>query len=161
MGYYVHTEDCTLRIPAPNLAVAWARFVQLNDRLDLQHYLSETERGFSFLPTNFIDHYKNAQEVLEALGFECHTNEADDLFIDHYNGKAGQEDLFLFSLDGLMEGYIEWMGEDASTCRYTFTLSGPTISEDGQTVWVNPRTMRNPLEIPAEETTPYTSHYSN
>ena len=167
MGYYIHTEDCTLRIPAANLAAAWDRFVELDKRKDLQHHRGSVElldgttledvRAFSFLPPNFTESIDSVAGVLWALGFAVEQDADDaDLYIHAYNGKAGQEDLFLFSLAGLMDGHIEWMGEDGSSSRYTFGLDRDPISEDGQRVWTNARTMPNPLTIPVGERSPYT-----
>lgn len=157
MGYYIHTEDCTLRIPAANLAAAWDRFVELDKRKDLQHHRGEGLVGFSFLPVNFTETIDSVAGVLWALGFDVEQDADDaDLYIHAYNGKAGQEDLFLFSLAGLMDGHIEWMGEDGSSSRYTFGLDRDPISEDGQRVWTNARTMPNPLTIPVGERSPYT-----
>lgn len=157
MGYYIHIEDSTLRIPAANLAAAWDRFVELDKRKDLQHHRGEGLVGFSFLPVNFTESIDSVAGVLWALGFDVEQDADDaDLYIHAYNGKAGQEDLFLFSLAGLMDGHIEWMGEDGSSSRYTFGLDRDPISEDGQRVWTNARTMPNPLTIPVGERSPYT-----
>jgi hypothetical protein len=157
MGYYIHTEDCTLRIPAANLAAAWDRFAELDKRKDLQHHRGEGLVGFSFLPINFTESINSVAGVLEALGFDVQQDADDaDLYIHGYNDKAGQEDLFLFALSGLMDGYVEWMGEDGSSSRYTFHLDRDAICEDSQRVWTNARVMPNPLTIPVGERSPYT-----
>lgn len=159
MGYYIHTEDCTLRIPAANLAAAWDRFVELDKRKDLQHHRGEGLVGFSFLPVNFTENIDSVAGVLEALGFDVQQDADDaDLYIHAYNDKAGQEDLFLFALSGLMDGYIEWMGEDGSSSCYTFHLDRDAICEDGRRIWTNARVMPNPLTIPAGERSPYTAY---
>lgn len=128
MGYYVNIQESTFMIPVENLDTAYEKMCQLN------FTVPNSEKGggswggkmskdnapqcgpyqaawFSWMDWNYHETCSDANEILERLGFETHTDENGNLFIDYYEGKTGQESLFLESISSLSKGYIIWKGE--------------------------------------------------
>lgn len=126
MGYYVSIEESTFMIPAENLDAAYKAMCELN------HYVPNSQkRGgshpgkdkapeygphkccwFSWMDWNYDENCKNAEEVLQEVGFYTFIDENGNLHIDGYDKKTGQEDLFLKSICSLAKGYIVWKGEE-------------------------------------------------
>jgi hypothetical protein len=88
---------------------------------------SAGERWFSWMPADYPEKYKSAQEILEGLGFECGVGSTGDLCIWSYDSKIGDEEIFIESICNLMEGMIEWEGEEGE--RYMWELGGESIHE--------------------------------
>ncbi len=132
MGYYVEIEKSTAVIPAANLERAYQKMCALNTTHD--HIKRggcfgggvQKAKWFSWMDANYPDTCKDAQAVLEALGFYTHY-ENGDLHIDGYDNKTGQEDLFLHSIQDDASGKIEWRGEDGE--RWTTLFSGDSVIE--------------------------------
>lgn len=129
MGYEVRIKESTFVIPAENLDEAYNRMCQLNflvpnamkrggswggvnDRKTAPEFGPHKGCWFSWIEWNYHEECKNAEEILQQLGFFTSTDEDGNLHIDNYDSKTGQEDLFLASISDLAKGYIIWIGEE-------------------------------------------------
>ena len=130
MGFFVSITFSDYVIPAENVETAYQRFIELNDFDNAKRggqmggELSSRDprpnglnyhpsRWYSWMHPDYPDHYKNAEEILVALGFEiAHSEDLKSIMIIGYNDKTGQEDIFLDSIYDLTTGSIHWMGED-------------------------------------------------
>lgn len=131
MGYYVEIVESTAYIPAHLTALAYERMCELNKRNDLKLGGSwfggeQREWWFSWMDPNYPETCKDAQEVLEQLGFEVSKMievgvDGFGLKIVGYDSKTGQEDLFLCVIKDLIHGKIKWEGEDGE--KWVFTGS--------------------------------------
>ena len=115
MGYYVNTTFSNAVLPKEHEAEAYAIMCSLN----VTHHNQKRGRGgseswFSWMDANYPETCKDAGEIFEMLGFEIERNN-DGIHIINYDNKAGQEDLFLQSIENLMVGKIVWLGEDGDT----------------------------------------------
>ena len=131
MGYYVHIINSNARIPKANLKRAYEKMCALNITHHNQKRGGSHENGkkvaswFSWMDANYPETCKDAQAVLEMLGFDTVYDTNGDLLITAYDSKTGQEDLFLkaIEMDGL--GKIKWKGEDGA--RWTTEFLGHTV----------------------------------
>lgn len=137
MGYYVSIEESTFQIPVKNLDAAYEAMCKLN------HTVPNSQKGggtwggeyskdkapefgpyrgscFSWMPWNYDEEYKDADEILQALGFGTYIDEDGNLFISDYDSKTGQESLFLESICSLAKGYIVWKGEEGELWGETY-----------------------------------------
>lgn len=130
MGYYVTITSSTFTIPRENLAEAYRRLVDLNQRDELKQggrsggkdtnrndprpegMDHHPARWFAWMDANYPEKLKTPEGIFEAIGFEIDTNEAGDLLLVAYDNKTGQEDLFLATACDLARGEITWEGED-------------------------------------------------
>jgi hypothetical protein len=131
MGYNVEIIKSTAKIPAANLDRAYQKMCALN----VTHH--KDKRGgswsagkrdtawFSWMDANYPETCKDANAVLEQLGFYTSFNEQGDLLIEGYDSKMGQEDLFLKAIENEVSGEIEWVGEDHE--RWTTVLKGDNV----------------------------------
>jgi len=136
MGYYVRIEDSNAKIKRENLAEAYMRLCNLNKRDDLKRGGSWSEdkqqkKWFSWMDENYPETCKDAEAILEALGFDV-SIENDAVHIVGYDNKTGQEELFMKTIGDLVEGEIEWSGEDGARWKWVFdqgmiTLSGKVV----------------------------------
>ena len=126
MGYFVEIEGSTAVIPAANLERAYEKMCALNTTHDHKKTGGNNHGGrwFAWMDANYPDTCKDAQDVLEALGFYTHY-ENGNLHIDGYDNKTGQEDLFLHSIADDVTGKIEWRGEDGE--RWTTLFYGDYV----------------------------------
>lgn len=133
MGYYVEIEKSTAVIPAANLERAYKKMCALNTTHDHLKRGGSNRGGkwFSWMDENYPNTCKDAQAVLEALGFYTHY-ENGDLHIDGYDNKTGQEDLFLSAIENDVKGEIEWRGEDGE--RWTTLFYGDNVIEGESTM---------------------------
>lgn len=134
MGYYVSIEESTFQIPAENLDAAYEAMCRLNYTVPNQEKRGGSWPGkdkgpqhgpfesawFSWMDWNYDQTCANADEILQALGFETYTDQSKNLFITGYDSKAGQEGLFLESISNLAEGYIVWRGEEGELWGETY-----------------------------------------
>lgn len=139
MGYYVTIKTSTAVIPAANLDRAYMKMCALNTTHD--HLKRggcsvggvQKAKWFSWMDANYPETCKDAQAVLNALGFDTHYNAQGDLIIDYYDNKSGQEDLFLRAIEDDVTGKIEWYGEDGETW---FTLFYGDYVIDGESTTI-------------------------
>jgi hypothetical protein len=131
MGYNVEILKSTARIPAANLKRAYEKMCALNTTHHAQKRGgswsggTKSESWFSWMDANYPETCKDAQAVLEQLGFYTSTDTNGDLLIEGYDSKMGQEDLFLKAIETDVTGVIEWVGEDHE--RWTTTFIGDQI----------------------------------
>ena len=133
MGYYVKITSSTAKIPAANLKTAYEKMCALNVTHDHKKRGGswsggkEEARWFSWMDANYPETCKDAQEILEQLGFETFYDNNGDLVIDYYDSKTGEEDLFMGAIENLTTGRITWVGEDGST--WTTIFAGDDVLE--------------------------------
>jgi len=133
MGYYVEIINSTAKIPAANLKRAYQKMCALNTTHHKEKRGGSWSGGkqdaawFSWMDANYPETCKDAQAILEQLGFYTELNEQGDLLITGYDSKMGQEDLFLKAIENDAEGEIEWVGENHE--RWTTTFHGDNVFE--------------------------------
>lgn len=127
MGYYVNTTDGQVTIPANNLPEAYKRLCDLNKRDDLKRGGSwsggkQTELWFSWCYPDYPDRCEDTQAIFQMLGFETLTEGDGSLMLYAYDGKTGQEDLFLDAISDLCTdgSYFVWRGEDGAMWKDTY-----------------------------------------
>lgn len=136
MGYNVEIIKSTAKIPAANLDSAYQKMCALNYTHHDQKRGGGWEGGkkvagwFSWMDANYPETCRDANAVLEQLGFYTEYNEQGDLLITGYDSKMGQEDLFLKAIENDASGEIEWVGEDHE--RWTTVLHGDHVLEAEQ-----------------------------
>jgi len=128
MGYYVRLEESTAVLPKKHQAEAYRRMCALNDNDERKQGGSwsdgQEEKWFSWMDPNYPDTCADAKAILADLGFWFDENEDGDLLFTEYDSKAGQEDLFIFTIGNLMTGYMVWCGEDGDKWRWEFGPDG-------------------------------------
>jgi hypothetical protein len=128
MGYYVRLEESTAVLPKKHQAEAYRRMCALNDNDERKQGGSwsdgQEEKWFSWMDPNYPDTCADAKAILADLGFWFDENEDGDLLFTDYDSKAGQEDLFIFTIGNLMTGYMVWSGEDGDKWRWEFGPDG-------------------------------------
>jgi len=128
MGYYVRLEESTAVLPKKHQAEAYRRMCALNDNDDLKQGgcfgPDGEEKWFSWMDSNYPDTCADAKAILADLRFWFDENEDGDLLFTEYDSKAGQEDLFIFTIGNLMTGYMVWSGEDGDKWRWEFGPDG-------------------------------------
>lgn len=116
MGYYVTLTDSDAFLPKKHYDKAYKRLCDLNKQDHLKHGGSfsggkKQQVWFSWMSPNYDKECKDVREILEQVGFDI--NETDKgLYLVGYDNKTGQEDLFLKAICNLMQGRMEWRGED-------------------------------------------------
>lgn len=142
MGFYVHTSNVNLSVPAEHVDAAFQAVKELNKRDDLKtggRYSGGkvVERWFAWMPADYDEVYKSLDEVFWALGFEdAHIDDDGRFVLGRYDDKTGAENHFLeaiapFVVDG---SYVEWVGEDGSMWRFLFRR-GEMLVEEGMVVY--------------------------
>lgn len=146
MGYYASIESSTFVLPAENLDEAYTRMCKLNDNNNLKrggswprpdNIVGPHEKiWFSWMDWNYPETCKDAQEILEQLGFETFIGEDNgNLYIVSYDSKTGSEDDFLNSISDICSGEIEWREEDGKMWKNIFgnkemkTVKGKIVYE--------------------------------
>lgn len=124
MGYYVNAFEADWVIPTENLDAAYEAMCKLNERDDLKtggRYIGGimVDKWFSWMPINYPEVCKDAEEILNHLGFETDTDENGDLRICYYDSKTGAEEHFLAAIAPFSkpDSYIDWRGEDGALWR--------------------------------------------
>lgn len=130
MGYFAGITFSDYCIPAKNVDEAYRRFVNLNDIDNAKRGgqwggdISSNDprpsgmnyhpgRWYSWMYADYPNHYESAGEILVALGFSiAYGEDHKSIMIIGYEGKVGQEDIFLDSIYDLTTGSIHWLGED-------------------------------------------------
>lgn len=143
MGYYVTIQQSTFKIPAENLKEAYERMCQLNftvPNLDKRggtwpgknqcpEYGPDKSSWFSWMSWNYHETCKDAEAVLQEIGFDVWYDADGALLIQGYDSKSGQEDLFLNAICPLATGYIVWRGEEGELWGETYGGSSVIIKE--------------------------------
>lgn len=137
MGYEINITDANFTIPAKNLDAAYQEMCALNQHDDLKHGGSSTgAKWFPWMDQNYPETCKNAQDILEQLGFHTETQMDGSLSLVSYDSKVGQEDLFLDVIAPFVANgsYIEWKGEDGDRWRHEID-GGRLIQKTGRIIW--------------------------
>lgn len=143
MGYYVSASNSTWTIKKENLDKAYEAMCKLNWKNELKRggrYPTNPDDPkdkphegvwFAWMPWNYHETCKDAQDILQKLGFETDYDGDGNLVLGWYNNKAGNEDVFLKAIAPFSEGFIEWRGEDGYLWRDSVE-DGIMISETGR-----------------------------
>jgi hypothetical protein len=143
MGYYVTLTDSNFVIPETPEVLAAIK--EMDTKFDAikrgGSYGPEgkTEKWFSWMPQ--LSGFESVRAVFEALGFDCYDGtEPDSFYLQSYDSKTGQEDLFLavvapFVRDG---SYTEWRGEDGALYRYE-VRNGRLVQSEARIEWTDPQ----------------------
>lgn len=139
MGYYIHVTEVQFTIPKKNLDTALSIVKDLNTNprhAEHKRSGSTEQRTYAWMPVNYHETVTSAKEVFELLGFETELND-HGLALTYYDDKAGNEDLFLSAVSGLVDpgSYIEWAGDDGEQWRLDFNGESMT-HRVGQTVFI-------------------------
>ena len=140
MGYYVTLDNSTAVIKKENQDEAYKILCDLNKEDDLKRGGSfcggkKTEKWFSWMDADYPEKCKDVIEIIEELGFDGEVDDEGDFHINYYDNKTGQEKLFFERIGHLVEGEMEWSGEDGHHFKWTFDdgelneLSGKVIYE--------------------------------
>lgn len=130
MGYYVNIVESNCAIKQENHDRAYKAVCELNrydsnkrggqcggnipvKPSDSKSVSNSPHKWFSWMDWNYDETCPNLIKVLEMLGFETYETK-DAIKITYYDGKSGQEDIFLNALAPYIEdgSYIRWKGED-------------------------------------------------
>src|SRR5690625_4627994 len=135
MGYYITMEDAQFRIPAEHLQGAWDALVDLNtnpDHAHLKNSGSRQEPSFAWAYPNYHEAFTTVAEVFQMIGFETCTTPDEDFEIVGYDGKAGDEFLFLRAVAPYVTpgSFLHFRGEEGEHFRYLFNEDN-LIEEDG------------------------------
>lgn len=139
MGYYILLEDSDFTIKAEHLGEAYKRMCDLNLQDDLKRGgggpaekdgVSTTIEGtpnkwFSWMKSDYPSHYKTADEIFQALGFETETTQDGSLILRYYDNKSGNEEVFTNAVSNLATGSLVWRGEDGE--RWKEVAGGDTL----------------------------------
>ena len=133
MGYYILLTDSDFTIKAENLDEAYKRLCDLNLRDDLKvayDFLSARDDfvastgiegtpslHFSWMKNDYPLHYKTADQIFQALGFETETLQDGSLVLRYYDSKIGGESHFTNAVSNLATGSLTWRGEDGEQWR--------------------------------------------
>lgn len=138
MGYYVQITKSTAVIPKANLQRAYEKMCALNVTHHNQKHGGSYKGGekceswFSWMDANYPAKCKDAQAVLDMLGFSTEYNQQGDLLITYYDNKMGQEDLFMEAIKNEAVGKIHWRGEEGDA--WTTEFFGDLVIEAEQPV---------------------------
>lgn len=129
MSYYASIIHSTLRLPKENFEEAYRRMCELNNYDELKNGGRWTRiKGkpirqgawFARMDENYPDTLDTAEQILNQLGFNTTTNDDGDVLIDDFEEQCGQEDLFLKTICDLLDGEIQWAGEDGTVWGYLY-----------------------------------------
>lgn len=140
MGYYVTLNNSTAVIRKENQDEAYKILCDLNKEDDLKRGGSwsggkYTEKWFSWMDSNYPEKCKDVVDIIQELGFNGNVDDEGDFYIYGYDNKTGQEQLFFERIAHLVEGEMEWTGEDGYHFKWVFEdgelneLSGKIIYE--------------------------------
>lgn len=139
MGYYINFRSSNAVIKKDNLDEAYRLMCELNKRDDLKSGGSWSNGGcrqkwFSWMDADYPDKLNTAKEIIDELGFETFLDDEGDLYIENYDSKTGDELHFFRAIGHLVEGRIEWIGEDSEMWCWDFS-SGELKEFDGEVVY--------------------------
>ena len=143
MGYNITMEDGSIDIPNEHLEAVYVKMCTLNDLPDEYKnggaYSGGKRTGawFSWMPADYPNVCRNAQEILEELGFTCRQT-SEYLVADMYDSKVGQEKVFIAAIAPWIDEPCEvyWVGEDGARWKWTFD-HGVMIEHEGHLTYVS------------------------
>lgn len=115
MSEFILMLDSSLHLPAEHKGEAYRVLCDLNKRDDLKTagLIDSDNKSFAYMPADYPEVYKDAKEILEALGFELSEDVRGNIWFDGYSDKKGDMDIFLGTLQPLLRGMCAW--ENRST----------------------------------------------
>jgi hypothetical protein len=128
MGYYVQINKSTVVIKRDDLPQVYQIWKAMNAP-EFNHLKNggswssgkETAKWYSWMGENYDSTSDSALDILELLGFDYSVNENNNISIDYYNNKMGQENLFFVAIAHLLEdSFIRWVGEDGDIFEWKF-----------------------------------------
>ena len=157
MGYYVTLESSNCYLTAEHKEEAYKRLCELNNHNDFKrggsfgaveptasvgtedrpappHNAPREDRWFSWCEWNYQEICKDAEAILQMIGFETDASNGD-IHIYSYDSKTGQEDLFLATICDLLIGEMEWRGEDGNQWMFRYGGEKPQRFY-AQTTWI-------------------------
>ncbi len=128
MGYRVHIESGTIKIPEEHLGRVYKALCELNHLPDDVKNGGSWQGGqqhsawFSWMDANYDETCVNAQEVLAQVGFLDMFVHDGHLVLSAYDSKQGQERLFIAAIAPWItpDSALYWVGEDGDRWRWTF-----------------------------------------
>jgi hypothetical protein len=127
MGYYVRGDSYKFMLKAGQEDAIRAAIRELNTHDELKNGGQSkggvtVQKWFSWMNDFDYDSDFTTVELLERLGFDVTVNEDGDITNLFYDGKTGQEDLFLATLAPFIEdgSSIDWQGEEDERWRWVF-----------------------------------------
>lgn len=134
MGYNIRIVKSTARIAADRLDVVYDQMCALN----VTHHNQkrggsysggkQTDAWFSWMDSNYPETCVNAAEIFQQMGFYVQYDVNGDLLLEDFDGKMGQEDLFLSAIRNNVTGKIRWLGEDGEIWDTVFSDPGDVIA---------------------------------
>lgn len=136
MGYYVSLTSADFGIPETPEVLAALHEMETKFHEIKQGGSSNGDKWFSWMPD--VRTLTSVQEVFERLGFETRLD-AGYVWIDGYDSKTGQEDLFLAVVAPFVEddSHTEWRGEHGETWK-NVVRGGRMYVERAEIVWSTP-----------------------
>ena len=160
MGYYVQTVGGYFRIPEGNIDDAYRAVCLLNERDDLKSggaYGGDIDRNtprpegldyhpgrwFSWMDANYPDTCPTLASVFESLGFTVIHREGEGLYLEEYDSKIGQEELFLATIAPYCDrsSSFEWRGECGEMWRHSISDEGRLLVWECEVSFINPTTV--------------------
>ena len=128
MGYYVRGDSYNFMLEAGQEEAIRAAIRELNTHDELKNGGQSkagvtVEKWFSWMNDFDYDKDFTTVELLERIGFDdVDTDEEGNITRLFYDGKTGQEELFLATLAPFIEdgSIIEWKGEEDERWRWVF-----------------------------------------
>jgi len=119
MGYYVYIQQSTFKLPAKDYDAAYEAMCALNQYDDIKRGGSFGGPGkdikwFSWMDEKYPETCEDARAILCSLGFDTLISE-EGIEVTSYDGKTGQEDLFLEAICPWASGHIVWCGESGDS----------------------------------------------
>jgi hypothetical protein len=128
MGYEVKIVRSDLRIPAEKQPEVYLRWCKLNDPANdhlkgggSYHGGVREHAWYSWMDEDYDKTCRTVGEILHQLGFEYTVGNGGDIFVTGYDSKTGQEELFFDRVSDLIDGSVEWEGEDGENFTWNFT----------------------------------------
>ena len=118
MGRYIRITNSTAFVPADKLETAFEKMCALNTTHHDAKNGGTWSQGkrvaswFSWMDADYPSVCADAQAIFEMMGFETEYRENGDLMLCGYDGKQGQEELFLTAIADELRGQIDWADED-------------------------------------------------
>lgn len=136
MGYYVTLTDANFGIPETPEVLAALHEMETKFHEIKQGGSSNGDKWFSWMPD--VRTLTSVEEVFERLGFSTRRHQGL-IWLDGYDSKTGQEDLFLAVVAPFVEddSYTEWRGEEGEMWK-NVVRGGRMYVERSEIVWGDP-----------------------
>lgn len=136
MGYYVTLTDANFGIPETPEVLAALHEMETKFHEIKQGGSSNGDKWFSWMPD--VRTLTSVEEVFERLGFSTRRHQGL-IWLDAYDSKTGQEDLFLAVVAPFVEddSYTVWRGEGGEMWK-NVVRGGRMYVERSEIVWADP-----------------------